>query len=233
MTQRKKPLGATCLASLVALVALGALGACASTRDEHAASDGGSVPLALDAAWPKFRADAAQTGRGKFSPTKPGSGFASARPWELKTAKGIFSSAVIGGDGTSYIGSADRTFYAVDRAGQVKWKVLTGEIIDSSALLDDRGRVYFGSGDGKLRALEAATGAPVWTMQADDPAMNEAFINWFEGNVAMGPSGTLYVPNDNFFFYAIDRDTGAVRWRYKMPDQQRHHVVVRFTTSSA
>lgn len=217
MTQRKKTLGA--LTALASLVALGALAACSSTRDEEAESERGSVPLAQDAAWPKFRADAAQTGRGRFSPTKPGAGFESARPWEVKTAKGIFSSAVIGGDGTSYIGSADRTFYAIDRAGQMKWKVLTGEIIDSSALLDDKGRVYFGSGDGKLRALEAATGAPVWTMEADDPAVNKAFINWFEGNVAMGPSGTLYVPNDNFFFYAIDRDTGAVRWRYKMPDQ--------------
>ena len=195
------------------------LSSCASVSSTPDDEGSARVPLAQDAAWPKFRGDAAQTGRGKFSPTKAGPSFADARPWELKTAKGIFSSAVIGGDGTSYIGSADRTFYAIDRAGQVKWKVLTGEIIDSSALLDDKGRVYFGSGDGKLRALDAATGAPVWTMQADDPAINKAFINWFEGNVAMGPSGTLYVPNDNFFFYAIDRDTGAVRWRYEMPDQ--------------
>lgn len=199
-------------------LALAAISACTSLREVEQEKEP-SVPLALDAAWPKFRADAAQTGRGRFSPTKPGPGFASARPWEVKTGKGIFSSAVISGDGTTYIGSADRTFYAIDRTGQVRWKLLTGEVVDSSALLDDKGRVYFGSGDGKLRALDAATGTPVWTMTADDPATNKAFINWFEGNVAMGPSGTLYVPNDNFFLYAIDRDTGAVRWRYKMPDQ--------------
>ena len=56
-------------------------------------------------------------------------------------------------------------------------------------------------------------------MTADDPSKNNAFINWFEGNVAMATDGTLYVPNDNFFLYAIDRATGHVSWRFTMPDQ--------------
>ena len=34
------------------------------------------------------------------------------------------------------------------------------------------------------------------------PASTGAFINWFEGNVAIGPAGTLYAPNDNRFVYA-------------------------------
>src|SRR4029453_10511157 len=41
----------------------------------------------------------------------------------------------------------------------------------------------------------------------------------FEGNVAIGTDGTLYVPNDNFLTYAIDRDTMAVRWRFQTADQ--------------
>ena len=168
------------------------------TKSEDGAAAEPDVGLAPRSAWPKFRADASQTGRGHFGPSTTSTGTL----WEVKTAKGIFSSPVIAEDGTTFIGSADRTFYAIDRAGNVRWKLLTGEIIDSSALLDDRGRVYFGSGDGKLRALDAASGAPVWTMEADDPAVNKSFIRWFEGNVAIGPSGTLYVPNDNFFLYA-------------------------------
>ena len=124
------------------------------------------------------------------------------RLWAFPTGKGIFSTPVIDGDGTVYVGSADRTFYALAPDGTVRWQLLTGEIIDSAALLDDRGRVYVGSGDGKLYALDAATGDPVWTFTADPPAVNDAFINWFEGNVAMGVDGTLYVPNDNFFTYA-------------------------------
>lgn len=207
MPSRALRLALLASSGLAALVA----GACTS---EQARDPEPSVGLAPDSPWPKFRADAAQTGRGKVAPKATGGAL-----WEVRTAKGIFSSPVIGADGTTFIGSADRTFYAIARDGAVKWTVKTGEIIDSAALLDDRGRVYFGSGDGKLRALEAATGREVWTMEADDPAVNEAFIRWFEGNVAIGPSGTLYVPNDNFFLYAVDRDTGAVRWRYRMPDQ--------------
>jgi outer membrane protein assembly factor BamB len=185
--------------------------ACATeTKSDDAAP---SVGLAQDSPWPKFRGDAAQTGRSALSPHDGG------QFWEVKTGKGIFSSPVIAGDGTTYVGSADRTFYAIDRAGHVVWKEECGEIIDSAALLDDRGRVYFGAGDGKLRARDAKSGQEVWTFTADDPAVNKAFINWFEGNVAIGAGGTLYVPNDDFFLYAIDRDTGTVRWKFKTPDQ--------------
>jgi len=110
------------------------------------------------------------------------------------------------------VGSADRTFYAIDRDGNLKWKFVTGEIIDSAALLDDEGRVVFGSGDGRLYALDRATGAVLWTFQADDPGVNSAFINWFEGNVAVGADGTLYAPNDNFCTYALRRESLGTTW---------------------
>ncbi|HEY2515273.1 MAG TPA: PQQ-binding-like beta-propeller repeat protein, partial [Polyangiaceae bacterium] len=113
-----------------------------------------------------------------------------------------------------------RNFYALNAAdGSVAWKTLCGELIDSAALLDDQGHVYFGAGDGKLRALDAKTGATVWTMTADDPSVNSAYINWFEGNVGLGVDGDLYVPNDNYFVYAVDRATGTPKWKFRMPDQ--------------
>ncbi len=172
------------------------------------------VPLAPDSPWPRFRRTSAQDGRGAF-PTTGGGG----EPWTFATSKGIFSSPVIGGDGTVYLGSADRSFYALAPDGTERWRFETGEIIDSAALLDDRGRVYFGSGDGHVYALEAETGELVWSFEADDPAENRAFIHWFEGNVAMAPNGDLLAPNDNFFVYALDRDDGSVRWRFTMADQ--------------
>jgi outer membrane protein assembly factor BamB len=202
---------ASSLGLLIASLAASGVTSCSSSGPSATAP---SVPLAGGAPWPKFRGDAEQTGRTARKPQ-----LSDQKPWRFATGKGIFSSPIVAADGTIYLGSADRTFYALHEDGTLAWKVLTGEIIDSAGLLDDRGRVYFGSGDGKLRALEAATGKVVWTMQADDPATNKAFINWFEGNVAVGPTGTLYVPNDNFNLYAIDRDGGAVSWRFKMPDQ--------------
>jgi outer membrane protein assembly factor BamB len=173
-----------------------------------------SVPLAAGSPWPKFRGDAAQDARTARRPKTEG-GFL----WDFKTRKGVFSSPIVAADGTVYVGSADQTFYALAKDGSVRWTIPTGEIIDSSGLLDDRGRVYFGSGDGKLRACDAATGKVEWTFAADDPSVNGAYINWFEGNVAIGPDGTLYVPNDDYFVYAIDRDTGHAVWKLKMPDQ--------------
>jgi len=172
------------------------------------------VPLDPDSPWPKFRHNAAQDGLAAVAPNEDMTG-----TWTFATDKGIFSTPVVDGDETVYIGSADRFFYALNPDGTVKWSVETGEIIDSSALLDDQGRVYFGSGDGYLRALDRETGDEIWSLQADDPAENDAYIRWFEGNVAIGPDGTLYVPNDNFYLYAIDRDSGSVDWRFTLADQ--------------
>ncbi|HJQ83809.1 MAG TPA: PQQ-binding-like beta-propeller repeat protein, partial [Candidatus Binatia bacterium] len=172
------------------------------------------VPLDPGSPWPKFRRTSVQDGRSPILPSRLGGHL-----WKFQTGKGIFSSPVVGGDGTVYVGSADRTFYAIAADGSVRWQRLTGEIIDSSALLDDRGRVYFGSGDGKLYALDAATGAPAWIFGADPASVTRAFIDWFEGNVAIGADGTLYVPNDNFLTYALDRVTTAVRWRFQTADQ--------------
>jgi outer membrane protein assembly factor BamB len=171
------------------------------------------VPLDPRAPWPKFRRTSRQDGRSTVVPSLTGGHL-----WTYKTGKGIFSTPVIDGDGTVYVGSADRTFYAIAADGHLLWSKLTGEIIDSSALLDDRGHVYVGSGDGNLYALDRTTGAPVWTFTADDPGPT-AFIKWFEGNVAIGGDGTLVVPNDNFFTYALARDDAAVRWKFETKDQ--------------
>jgi outer membrane protein assembly factor BamB len=124
----------------------------------------------------------------------------------------------VGPDGTVYVGSADQSFYAINADGTQKWMVQTGGIIDSSALLDELGHVYFGSGDGHLRACDAQTGAVLWDFAADPISVNSAYLNWFEGNIAIS-GDTLYVPNDNYFIYAINRRSGQVEWRFTTPNQ--------------
>jgi outer membrane protein assembly factor BamB len=171
------------------------------------------IPLAPDSPWPKFRRNAEQNGR---SPVKPN--INDGLFWSFQTGKGVFNSPVISGDGTIYVGSADRIFYALNQDGTLRWQFLSGEIIDSAALLDDKGRVYFGSGDGQLRALDARTGEAIWAFTADDPVVNNAFLDWFEGNVAMSLDGDLIVPNNNYFMYSINRNTGQLNWRFKSPD---------------
>ncbi len=203
-------LAAAITVTVTATVTVTGLAGC----DSGSSSTSRSIPLQPGSPWPKFRRDAAQTGRTPVRPPTTGGAL-----WDFKTGKGIFSSPVIGVDGTIYIGSADRTFYAINRDGSLRWKFLTGEIIDSAALLDDQGRVYFGSGDGHVYALDAATGAEVWRFHADPPASQGALIDWFEGNIAMDASGTLYAPCDNFTVYALDRATGRPLRKLAMRDQ--------------
>jgi len=187
---------------------------CSTSCSKEKIDKGYDVPLDPASPWPKFRRNAVQDGRSPVLPKQRGGSL-----WNFKTERGIFSSPVVGGDGTIYVGSADRTFYALNPDGSLRWKFLTGGIIDSAALLDDKGRVYFGSGDGNLYSFNAQTGELMWSFLADDPAVNSAYIRWFEGNVAIGPDGNLYVPNDNYFLYCIDRNTGTVVWKFKTPDQ--------------
>lgn len=206
---RAVPRSTFALEPLVAGALLGScVAACGTSVDP-------TPPTASGSPWPRFRADAEQTGRAAIRPAHD----PARAPWVYRTGKGIFSTPVIDGAENVYVGSADRSFRSLDSAGRERWSVETGEIIDSSALLDDRGLVYFGSGDGFLRALRAETGQEEWRFEADDPAENGAFIRWFEGNVAIAADGTLYAPNDNFYLYAIDRDTHEARWRFRMPDQ--------------
>ena len=175
-----------------------------------------AVPMDSESPWPKFRRTAMQSGRSPVLPIDTGADL-----WVFQTGKGIFSTAVIDGDNSVYVGSADRHFYKLTPDGKLDWEVLTGEIIDSSALLDDRGLVYFGSGDGFLRALNRDDGEEAWRFEADDPSDvdEDALIKWYEGNVAMGLNGDLYVPNGNHCTYGIDRDDGTKLWCYHTRDQ--------------
>lgn len=168
------------------------------------------VPLDPRSPWPKFRANAQQTGRSTVMPQMTGR-----QPWVFRTGRGVFSSPVIDGAGTVYVGSADHHFYALDRTGALRWKVATAGVIDSSALLDDQNRVYFGSGDAHIYAVNRETGEVLWKTRAhtvdevrSEYGLKTYNVDWFEGNIAMLPDGRLLAPNDNYLLYVLDRDTG-------------------------
>lgn len=181
------------------------------------------VPLDPGSPWPKFKRDAAGTGRSPIVPERSDVTL-EARPWHFKTELGVFSSAVFDGEDNAYIGSGDHLFYCFSPDGSVKWSFRTGEIIDCSALLDDSGRVYVASCDGWVYALDRSDGRELWRRRAHTiPECHEngvnSFVDWFEGHIAIDSRGTLIVPNDNFHTYALDRTTGAVKWRFLTGDQ--------------
>ncbi len=165
--------------------------------------------------WPTFRRDPRNTG---CSP-QPGR-YSGDQPWVFQTGKGIFSTPVINAQGVIYVGSADHFFYALNPDGSLRWKYETGEIIDSAAALTAQDgappAVTFISGDGKMVRclLDPARPEPrkAWEFEAElRPGVS--YNRWFEGNVAVGPDGTLYAGNTNFMYYAVSPD-GALRWTY-------------------
>lgn len=167
------------------------------------------VPVQPASPWPTFRRDESNSGASPIPAVYQGD-----QPWAFKTGKGIFSTPVIDDQGTIYVGSADHNFYAIRPDGSQAWVYQTGGIIDSAAALEP-GTVTFISGDGAMyqfRTGEAAGNAAdrlIWRYQAKRQA--NSFNNWFEGNVAVGPDGTLYAGNTNFNYYAINPD-GSEKW---------------------
>ena len=63
--------------------------------------------------------------------------------------------------------------------------------------------VYFGAWDGTLRAVQAATGAEVWTTQLTSSVIDDSPVIAGE---------TVYVGDGTGNLHAVDRLTGAVRW---------------------
>jgi outer membrane protein assembly factor BamB len=105
----------------------------------------------------------------------------------------------------------------------LRWRYKTGEIIDSAAALGcfdpEKGfaTITFISGDGfmyhlRLDDVPLAEQRLIWKFEAE-ARPEVSFNRWFEGNVAIGPDGTLYAGNTNFNYYAIHPD-GTLKWTY-------------------
>jgi outer membrane protein assembly factor BamB len=181
-----------------------------------------NVPVDPTSPWPMFRRDQRNTGSSPIRARhRPGD-----RPWRFRTAKGVFSTPVVGGDGTAYFGSADGNLYAVGPGGRERWRLRTEGVIDSAAALGARDpelgskTLTFGSGDEKLYRLRrlgrrhlARSRRITWTFEPTRPPGQGQIVNWWEGNVVIGPGGTLYAGNTGGGLYAFDPD-GTLRWLF-------------------
>lgn len=83
--------------------------------------------------------------------------------WTYQTGKnpeqtgvdyGLPSFVMADKDGTSYFGSVDYKFYAIDKDGKVKWDYETGgKITEASPAIGGDGTIYFSSEDGYVYAI--------------------------------------------------------------------------------
>jgi outer membrane protein assembly factor BamB len=205
--------------SAAMLVAFAALpGAAAGSAPLQPRTFSYDVPVLAGSPWPEMRRDSRNTGSSPIRGRYRGD-----RPWSFRTGRGIFSTPVIGDDGTVYVGSADGYFYALGADGRPVWRFRTGGIIDAAAALGERtGRrrgfpITIGSGDETLYQLRSdpdrlsRADRVRWTFRSSLPPATTQLVNWWEGNVAYGPDGNLYVGNTGGGTFSLTPE-GDQRW---------------------
>jgi outer membrane protein assembly factor BamB len=175
------------------------------------------IPLNASSPWPVMRHDPRGTGASPIVAHYGGQ-----RPWAFRTGRGVFSTPLIGGDGTVYIGSADTWFYALRPDGRLRWRIKTGGIIDASGVLsafDSRlgsAPLTFGSGDELLyHVTTPARGRPriLWRFRASVPPVAGQTVDWWEGSLALGPGGNIYAGNTGGTAYTIS-PSGRLVWKF-------------------
>jgi outer membrane protein assembly factor BamB len=170
-----------------------------------------------------FRADAAHTGV-----------YAGAAPalshvkWRFHSRGKIISSPTVSG-GIVYVGSTDTNVYAV-RAndGSLVWKATTEGPVNSTPAVAD-GRVFAASIDGYVYALDAATGKRAWRFKTGGERrftapgihgliprtqlMADPYDVLMSSPAVSG--GVVYIGSGDHYVYALDANSGAVRWKFK------------------
>jgi outer membrane protein assembly factor BamB len=144
--------------------------------------------------------------------------------WRYDTLREVVSSPLVA-DGTVYIGSRASDLLALSAVtGQLRWKYFYwSSWVESSARIRN-GTVYVGSSDAQqVFAIDAATGQRVWSADVDGSPWSTPAVT--DDRVYIGVAGVLgYFIDHHGAFFALDRATGHVVWRYPM------HPVLGATT---
>jgi eukaryotic-like serine/threonine-protein kinase len=191
------------------------------------------VGLFLLVCSPAFAQDAMFRGNPQHTGEYAGAGipkFTKVR-WKFPTKAQVFSSPTVAGDSV-YIGSSDHLMYALDRmTGSKKWEFKTESRITSSPAVAG-GVVFFASYDGNFYAVDAATGKQKWKFATPGErrfaathlhgaypvaeVMPDPFDFYLSSAVVA--NGTVYFGSGDTNIYALDAETGALKWKFKTGD---------------
>jgi quinohemoprotein ethanol dehydrogenase len=145
--------------------------------------------------------------------------------FDTQTDRGLEATPIIV-DGVMYTTGSWSIVFAIDaRTGKQlwKWDPKVPHEVGPKACCDVvnrgvavyKGRVYVGTLDGRLAALDAATGAPLWqvvTVDQTKPYTITAAPRVVKGKVLIGNGGGEYGMRG--YFSAYDAVTGKMAWRF-------------------
>jgi outer membrane protein assembly factor BamB len=163
-----------------------------------------SVPVSN---WPMWRADPTHSSTAQVGPSSL------SLTWKFTTNGSVISSPSVA-DGIIYVGSEDKTVYAIGAwSGSLIWKFATdGPIISSPAVAN--GKVYVSSDDGNVYCLNAFSGTLIWR------AFINSNIEFTFGDLVLKSSpvvsgSTVYIGSLDGYMYALNANNGDVVWKAK------------------
>lgn len=126
--------------------------------------------------------------------------------WTFPTGGQVYTSPVIGADGTVFVGSCNANLYALEgKTGSVLWKFPTGGCIGSTPAIGADGTVYVASYDHFVYALAGATGAFVWKFETG---------SYVYSSPAISGDGKVYIGSGDSNVYALSAASGALVWKF-------------------
>lgn len=129
--------------------------------------------------------------------------------WRYPEPSGVTIVPTIAVDGTIYAGAAEVStnkgrIIALDQNGKKKWQFDLEQWLEGSASLGADGTIYTGSKEGIIYAI-IPDGKEKWRFRTGSGV---------SATPAVGENGVIYIGSWDGNFYALDRQTGAEKWRF-------------------
>lgn len=121
-----------------------------------------------------------------------------AEKWSTALSRNSYASPAYS-DGRIFVSTSDQRLNAFDTLGRMLWSVNVPGLLYNNNCIATKNMVYIAAG-GSVRAYNSTSGSLIWS------------FNQAEGMLVQY-NNTLYI--NNRYLYALDMQTGAMKWRYQ------------------